>query len=420
MGYRQTPSVTSLPQLASTPHRHARGSGWAVWRWPLLVAGGWLFLQALLAPAASLYPDSARYAQITFRYLGADEASAHRQAAQLVCADQAEQAARWNAAQVAPDPNAPSWTVEADCMAVNADHFIPTGSPRYQAIFDPRPGYPLVTAALAPLTGVRFALWAVPVASVLFAGLGVWWLLRTIRVGSPTAAAGQALLYLLPVGTWGTQALTDGPVLAGVVAAMLGGVLLVAGRLRSGTLMLVLGLAWTALVKYSTALPLAGVLVIAALAAWWLGTLDRRGLALLGGISAAATAGILAVSHRLGLPGTTDSLQDTFTDHYAHPDVPDVWARLLDANIGYWTRWPILVPSNLLLAAGVLLGGWALWRWQRAAALVVLATAAVGVALTIAHPEVNALDRLYVLTWLAPVVGLPVAVQRLTPANAGP
>jgi hypothetical protein len=263
-------------------------------------------------------------------------------------------------------------------------------------------------------------LWAVPVASVLFAGLGVWWLLRTIRVASPTAAAGQALLYLLPVGTWGTQALTDGPVLAGVVAAMLGGVLLVAGRLRSGTLMLVLGLAWTASVKYSTALPLAGALVIAALAAWWLGTPDRRGLALLGGISAAATAGILAVSHRLGLPGTTDSLQDTFTDHYAHPDVPDVWARLLDANIGYWTRWPILVPSNLLLAAGVLLGGWALWRWQRAAALVVLATAAVGVALTIAHPEVNALDRLYVLTWLAPVVGLPVAVQRLTPANAGP
>jgi hypothetical protein len=43
----------------------------------------------------------------------------------------------------------------------------------------------------------------------------------------------------------------------------------------------------------------------------------------------------------------------------------------------------------------------------------VLACGALGFALTAVHPEVFQGDRLYVLAWLVPVVGLPMAVQRL-------
>lgn len=392
------------------------GPGRAGWVWPAAVAVGWLLVQVSLAPSATLYPDSARYAQLTYQYLGADERTAHLQAAQLWCADRAEATARWNGAQLAPHP-AGAAGVEQDCLRANADHFVPNGLPRYQAIFDSRPGYPLAAAVVAKVSSVRFALWAVPVGCVLLAGLGVYWTLRVLEVPPPLAAAGQAMTYLLPVGTWGTQALTEGPMLAGIVAAMTGGVLLTVGRLRAGVPMLAAGLGWTALVKYSTALPLAAALAVAAAAAWWFTSAHRRGLVALGAIGALGAVAVAAVQRWLSLPGFYETAQDKFTDHFVQPDVPDVMTRMIDTNLRYWERWPTLVGSNLLLLAGVLVGGWALWRRHRAAALVVLATASLGVALVVAHPEVNTLDRLYCLAWLAVTAGLPVAAWRLTQDN---
>jgi hypothetical protein len=128
--------------------------------------------------------------------------------------------------------------------------------------------------------------------------------------------------------------------LPGIVAALLGDTLLTQDRLGSGSAILVLGLAWTSLVKYSTGLPLAVLLLMATLAIWSFVRARGRGLLVLGGISALTVAVLVTVSQVLSLPGLRLSAQDTFTHHFAHPDVPNVWQRLIDANVAYWLNWP--------------------------------------------------------------------------------
>lgn len=381
--------------------------------WPLGTLLAFLALQIVLAPTVAMWSDSARYAQLAYQYLGADATTARQEATQLWCVDKARHAGQWNATQLVPSPDyGPDLIVEA-CRADYADHLEPTGSPRYQAIFSSRPGYPLAVAALAPLTGMRFALWLIPVASVLLAGLCVWRLLTLIHVRSPVAAGGQALLYVLPTSSWGVLPLTEGPVLLGVAIAMLGAVMIAVARRASGSTLLIVGLAVTGAVKYSTTPPLAAALTVAAVVAWWLRASSPRNAVLTAAIGASATGVSMVVPRLIGLPGLNETLQDSFTDHFAQPDVPNPLTLLWDANIRYWTHWIMLTPSNVGLVFGTAIGGWALWRWHRATALIVFGSAVTGVALTMAHPEPYQLDRLYVLVWLVTVVGLPVVMEHV-------
>lgn len=389
------------------------------WRWPLAVAFGFLIVQVLLAPASTVFPDSAQYARIALQYRGDDYPTAVYASAVLYCGDQAKQAMLYNGASTLPDPSVNGDQIDRQCLTDNGASIKFTGQPRYQAIFNSRIGYPLAIAALTPVVGVRIALWVVPVIATVLAGLLVWWTLALLGVRASIAAAGQAALYLLPIGTWGVQALTEGPVLLGVVAAMTGAVLLAVGRLRAGVVLLLAGLAITGLVKYSTALPLATALGAAG-AVGVLVSRHRRGVAVLSGIGILATMAIASVSSLLGMPTVMESIQDTFTNHFTQPDVSDGWRRLASLNLRYWAHWPVMVPSNILLAAACVLGAWALWRWHRAAALIVLATAALGIALTAVHPEITQGDRLYSLLWLAPVIGIPVAVQRAVSSRCTP
>ncbi|HEX3785241.1 MAG TPA: hypothetical protein VHX38_36760 [Pseudonocardiaceae bacterium] len=381
--------------------------------WPVAVALGFLVVQGAIAPTATLDADSARYAQQAYQFLGHDEPTSHQLAEQLWCANQAQSQARSYLDQLAPAPVIPYASADQQCLAANATAFVPTASPRYQRIFSTRPGYPLAVATIGWLTGVRFALWAVPVLSVLLSGLGIFWLLRLLKVAVPLAAAGQALSYVLPMGTWGVHALTEGPVTLGVVGAMLGGFLLIKGRPRAGTVLLVAGLAWTTLVKYSTGLPLAALLVVVALLAWWLVKPRPRGLLAFGGISALAAVAILVVSQVLNLPGFNDTAEDSFTNHYASPDVPNVVYRLLAANLHYWEIWLALEPFNIMLLVGGLVGLWALWRWHRFTMLLTLAATALGFLQAAVRPDAPSLDRLYILGWMAFVVGIPVAIMLL-------
>jgi hypothetical protein len=127
---------------------------------------------------------------------------------------------------------------------------------------------------------------------------------------------------------------------------------------------------------------------------------------------------IMVVSSLVGLPPMMESVQDTFTNHFVRPDVTNGWQLLLNANVRYWAHWPILLSTNIALLSATVLGGWALWRRHRAAALIVLATAALGIALTIVHPDLTQGDRLYTLLWLAPIIGVPVAAQRVRARTA--
>ncbi|MFC0541714.1 hypothetical protein [Kutzneria chonburiensis] len=372
-----------------------------------------LFVQILVAPSSTLFPDSNQYSIIAYRFLGDSEQTAVEKTVGQWCADQARHQAQANDARMVPDRAFDPARSRRSCVADNTDNVEFTGQPRYHQIFTPRIGYPLAVAALVPLAGMRIALWAVPVGCTLLAGILLWYLLIAVGLRSSVAAVGQALLYVLPTGTWGVLSLSEGPALLGVVAAMLGSVLLSTGRRRSGIATLIAGLVVAGLVKYSTALPFAGVLVVVALVGLWRRAGDRRGLLFLGVTGAAVTGAVVLVSSLLRLPGMAESLQDSFTDHFHQPDVPDPFARLLEVNGRYWLQWLTFTPMNVTLLAGSVVGGWAMWRRDRFVALLVLACGALGFALTAAHPEVTQGDRLYVLAWLIPVVGLPIAVQRL-------
>lgn len=381
----------------------------AAWRWPALVALAYLAIQAVVGPAAQVFPDTARYAQLALQYQGADPDQARLEATALVCQDQAEQALRISAAAVVP--YIPDGGITARCMSEQATHLHPSGSPRYQELFASRPGYPAVVAVLAPVLGLKAALWVIPVTAVLAAGVGVWWLLRLAGLSPHLAAGGQGLLYVLPVGWWGSQMLTEGLVLAAAVAVVLGVVLLGRGRAGVGFLLLAAGFGVAVAVKYSTAVVLGGAVAAAAAVCWWIGAGDRRAL-LATAVGCAGAAGAVAVGSRvLGLPGLADSVQDMLTLHFTRPDVADPWLGLISANLGYWVRWPVLVPSNVGLVAGCVLAGWALWRWSPLVAAAVSAVAVAAFATVLVHPEPGELDRLYSLAWLLVAVGLPVAAS---------
>ena len=361
------------------------------WLWPLLFAVLFLLVQSCLAPHAPLDVDSTWYAQLAYQYLGRSPQDAHHLAQLLWCTT---------------DTN-------PDCMTVFAHHLPPTGAPRYAAIFDSRPGYPLAIAGLTTVIGnLRLAMWLIPMACTLLAGLGVYWLLRQLGLVPALAATGQVLYYVLPTGIWGVHALTEGPVDAGVVAVILGGVLLASGRFAWGMAMLVIGFGTMTAIKYSTGLPLAGLALLAAIVCWWHRDANRRGLAVLGGVSLLTVAIVLYISSRFRLPGFTDTAQDLFTDHFTKPDVPDVMQRVIGANWSYWSGFLSIDTNNLLLLIGLVVGLVSLLRHHRVAATLVLATVLTGFALAAAHPDPSGGVRLYLLAWVGVVIGVPVFAHR--------
>lgn len=397
--------VATLPKPVTHSAPQQTLHGW--WRWPVLVGLLYLCVQAALAPASIVYPDTTRYAEMALIFDGASPVAARQAAVDMQCADVAEQLARADA--VRPVPQHPDVTgAEAACRTSQADHLMPTGSPRYQAMFDARPGYPMLVAPLIPLLGLKAALWVVPVMATLLAGVLVWVLLRQLGATPAVAAGGQALLYVLPTSWWGSQMLTEGPVLLGVTATALGAVLCLAGRHGRGSAVLLAGLGVTGLVKYSTATLLAGAVVAAVLVGGWRDT-NRRGALTAGGI-AAGVAGLLlwmTATHRV--PGAGETLQDMFTAHFATPDVADPIRMLISTDVRYWDAWLTLAPMNLALAGACAVAGFVLWRVWRPAMWLVAGVSLVGFAAAAAHPDPFEFDRLYSLMWLLPVVGLPLA-----------
>jgi hypothetical protein len=350
-----------------------------------------VIVESYLAPTTSLDVDSAWYAQLAYQYLGDSPQHAQQLAEQLWCADQ-------------PIKN---------CVATFAAHLPPTGAAPYAAIFATRPGYPATMAVLSLLIGnLRLAMWVIPMVSTLLAGLGVYWLLRLLGLAPALAAAGQVLLYVLPTGTWGVHALTEGTVTACAIATILGGVLLARSRFIAGTILLVAGLGIMSWFKYSTGMPLAGLVLVAAIALWWRGGADRRGLAILGGVSGLTVALLLYLSNAMHLPGFNETAQDLFTDHFNNPDVSNIPQRMISANGSYWAHFLNIDNNNALMLFGLVVGLVALFRHHRVTAMLVLATVLTGFALAAAHPDPTAGNRLYLLVWLGVIIGVPVFAHR--------
>jgi hypothetical protein len=383
---------------------------------PAFLAVAFVLLHVFGYPATRFSNDSYRYARQAYEFLGDSPHEATRKAVAAYCADTARLVHR-NRMLDQLEFRAPysEATYAASCERKYAHGLEPT-DPRYERIFHTRPGYPLVAAPFVALLGAKAGLTLVALAFTALAGFLVHLLLRALRAPPRAAVLGQVLFYVTPLASWGGRPLTEGPTLALMTALLLASVWLLRCRVLPGALLFAGAFAFGLAVRYSTFLMVALSLTVAAGAALLLvrGGRDNHGTWWLAGLSAGGTLTALLLSRALALPGMTESLQDTFTLHWTRSEIADPWQALVRLNHHYWWQWlqkEALAPLLLFLLA---VGAWGVWQRSVPVALCVLAVGATGFATTVAHPLAAEQDRLYVSVWLVPVIGLPLAVTRVS------
>ncbi|QIJ60839.1 hypothetical protein [Streptomyces sp. JB150] len=381
---------------------------------PALVAVAFVLLHVVGYPATRFSNDSYRYARQAYEFLGDSPREATRKAVAAYCADTArlvERNRRLHQLRFREPGREAAYA--ARCEREYARGLEPT-DPRYEEIFHARPGYPLLAAPFVALLGAKAGLTLVALACVTLAGYLVFRLLRALRAPPAAALLGQILCYVTPLAAWGGRPLAEGPTIALTTALLLASVWLLRNRVLPGAALFTGALVCGLAVRYSSFLVVALFLTAAAVSSLlFVRSVRHRGGRWLAGLSAGGTLAAVASSKVLGLPGTTDSLQDTFTLHWTRPEIADPWQALVRLNLNYWEQWLLkeaLAPMLLFLLAA---GAWGVWQRSVPVALCVIAMGATGFATAAAHPLAVELDRLYVAVWLIPVIGVPLALARL-------
>ncbi|WP_157876141.1 hypothetical protein [Peterkaempfera griseoplana] len=399
---------------------------------PLLVVLVFAALQVVAHADWTLSNDSYRYARHSLEILGSAPAQAQRQAVQAYCASRAEQGQLTRGLDPVLIQRSSRRTRDLrSCVATN-QHGLDPADPRYERIFDSRPGYPLLISPAVAALGVARGMWLTGVLITAGASLLVVALLRQAGASRPAAVAGQLLFLCSRLGWWSTQPLAEGAVSAGVLAALLGAWRLLHGSRLSGAALLTGALAATALVKYSTAMMLAIALALAAGCVRFLAagssesagpapgpaSAPRAGTVPLALLSTAAAVLIATAVTVLRLPDVTETLQDTFTHSFHRAPVADPWPRLLRLDLRYWAQWGRDQAAHPLLPLLLCVSCWALLRRGRVLGVLAAAAAALGLATAAAHPVADQQDRLWALIWVPVVLGLPRALDQLRAAGA--
>ncbi|MFJ6069735.1 hypothetical protein ACIQFU_02655 [Streptomyces sp. NPDC093065] len=381
-------------------------------------------------------PDTRNYLSYALSLAGESKRGAATATIEYVCASRAEQARRNQSVHVVrfhrPDPTA---EVTAECRAQEwaaveprlaagqtGGHTVPYMSERFMAIFEARPGYPAFLVPFVLAFGVTWGLWA---AGVVIAGVGgvlVFLILRALAVPAPLALAGQALYYVLPCGTTAMRPMTEGLLMALTLAAVWGCALVLrAGRPRTGLALVAGSLLALFAVKHSQALFL-GLGLAAAGGVIGLrrhrrrrrrpgGPAPREVLAL-AAVGLAGVAGTLLLARLLHYPSEADSLQDLLTDHYARPDRARPWPEFWQLQGNFWVEWLRRQAWQPLFAAALAAGAWGALRRGGAVGGFLVAAAFTGVLTQAGHPDINIWgERLIVLAWLLPVVGVPLLLE---------
>ncbi|MGX7827264.1 hypothetical protein ACTG9Q_19465 [Actinokineospora sp. 24-640] len=373
----------------------------------LVAALVYLAAGALSSPTLRYSSDSYQYSVTALYYLGVDPRAAHTRAVGAHCsaaAQGAERARQRNPVKLRePAPTG----AEARCADTYRDAMIPIGA-RYQAIFSPRVGYPLLAAPLVAVLGVPWGMWLAAALCTAAAGALVWLLLRRMGVSPGWAVVGQVLLYVSPIGVWGSWALAEGVVFAGAVGALLGAWMLVDRGGGHGLAVLMAGLGVASASKYSTGMMLAAALAGAGLLLLAWPRYRHRGVRALALVSGGCAVAVHAASVWRGWSGTTDTLQDKWTDHFRLPDVHDPWERLWEMNGIFWEQWAGAHLAAPMLLVAVAAGVWGLARYSPAGLVVVGAVAATGVVTQVMHPIAAQGDRLIAPLWLVVAVGIPL------------
>ncbi|MFF7476299.1 hypothetical protein [Streptomyces sp. NPDC008092] len=423
--------------------------------WVLVLAAVFAVLQ-LADVTGRDTPDSKNYVSYALTLSGAGERAAAAETVDWVCAGEASAAERAQRVNVlrfhAPSP---AGRVSAECRAgelrrverrlraggAQTDgHVVPFVAPRLRQIFEVRPGYPVFLVPFVTVFGVTWGVW---LASVLVAGAGgvlVFLVLRTVSVPVPLALTGQALYYVLPVGTTAMRPMTEGLMLALTLTALWGCALALTGR--AGTALVAGALAALFTVKHSQALFLGACLAgAAAVVALWRRRHGRdpgrgvgrgpgrgvgrgpgrgvgRGVAAIAAVGCGAVAGTLLLARLLHYPSEAESVQDLLTAHYARPDRAHPWREFLHLEFDFWVEWLRRQLTEPLFPAALAAGAWGARR-RPAFGVFLLAAAATGVLTQAGHPDITVFgDRLIVLAWLLPVVGVPLLLEPLVHRSA--
>jgi hypothetical protein len=300
-----------------------------------------------------------------------------------------------------------------------AGHTVPFMPLRFMRIFEVRPGYPALLVPFITVLGVKWGLWASSVLITVAGGVLAFLVLRTLRAPTVAALSGQALFYVLPCGTTAMRPMTEGLLLTLTLAALWGCALVLEGRARAGTWLVGGSLALLFTVKHSHALFL-GLCLAAACAV--IGV--RRGgprrplrgltgpLRTLATVAGCAAVAAVAVAKVLHYPSESESLQDLLTAHFSRPDRTHLWSEFLHLELSFWVEWLRRQFWEPLFLTTVVAAAWGALRRRPAFAAFLLAVAFTGVLNQAGHPDINIWgDRLIVLAWLLPVVGLPLLLE---------
>ncbi|MEU2622277.1 hypothetical protein ABZ642_29835 [Streptomyces sp. NPDC007157] len=398
--------------------------------WVLVLAAVFAVLQ-LADVTGRDTSDSKNYVSYALTLGGADQRAAAARTVDWACAGQASEAARAQRVNVvrfhAPSPagrvfaecrEAELRRVETRLAAGQTDgHIVPFVGPRLRAIFEVRPGYPVFLLPFVTVLGVTWGVWLAGVLVTVAGGVLAFLVLRTLSVPVPLALTGQALYYVLPVGATAMRPMTEGLLLALTLTAVWGCALALTGRARAGTALVAGALSALFAVKHAQALFL-GMCLAGAGAAVALGR-RRRGRAAGRGVPAIAAAGCVAVAGTLLLarllhyPSEAESMQDLLTDHYSRPDRVRPWPEFLHLEWDFWVEWLRRQLSAPLFPAALAAGAWGARR-RPAFGAFLLAAAGTGILTQAGHPDITiGGDRLIVLAWLLPVVGMPLLLERL-------
>ncbi|WP_122619797.1 hypothetical protein, partial [Streptomyces sp. Tu 4128] len=287
---------------------------------------------------------------------------------------------------------------------------------RFMRIFEVRPGYPLFLAPFVAVLGVTWGLWAAGVVIACAGGVLAFLILRALSVPVPLALGGQALYYALPCGTTAMRPMAEGLLMALTLAAVWGCALMLrAGRTRAGLALVAGSLAALFTVKHSQSLFLGVCLAVAgALIALRRrrGGRSPRDVLALAAVGLAGAVGTLVLARLLHYPSVSDSVQDLLTDHFARPDRERPWPEFWQLQGNFWVEWLRRQAWQPLFVAALAAGAWGALRRGGAVGGFLVAAACTGILTQAGHPDINIWgERLIVLAWLLPVVGIPLLLE---------
>ncbi|MFD3500039.1 hypothetical protein ACFWWT_08260 [Streptomyces sp. NPDC058676] len=402
--------------------------------WVLVLAAVFAVLQLANVTGRDT-PDTKNYLSYALDLRGDSKREAAAATIEYACTGRASTAYRRQKVDVvrfrAPDPRR---QVRTECRATawrevdarmragqTGGHTAPFSSERFLRIFEARPGYPVFLLPFVTVLGVIWGVWAASVVITVAGGVLAFLILRTLSVPVPLALTGQALYYVLPCGTTAMRPMTEGLLLALTLAAVWGCALVLHGhRTRAGLVLVGGSLAALFTVKHSQALFLGLCLAGAGLV---VGVRRRgrerdrdvgRGAVALAGVGCCAVVGTLLLAKVLRYPSASESLQDLLANHFTRPDRTRPWPEFLRLEANFWTEWLRRQLWQPLFVAALAAGAWgALRGHRRAFGGFLVAAAFTGVLTQAGHPDINIWgDRLMVLAWLLPVMGVPLLLER--------